>query len=63
MPSDFAPVRSILAGERQNARPFSEVWQLALESVEDRRRGTCSETRKAWQDGYERREPKVRTLA
>ena len=36
MPSDFAPVRSILAAEREQGQPFSKAWKVALETVEDR---------------------------
>jgi len=64
MPSDFAPVRSILAREREQGRPFPEAWKVALEAVEDReRRQVLRATRKAWRDGYERRESKIRALA
>jgi hypothetical protein len=64
MPSDFAPVRSILARERKLGRPFSEAWSVALEAVEDReRRQVLRDTRQAWQDGYERRESKMPALA
>lgn len=38
MPSDFAPIRSILAAEREQGRPFSKAWKVALEAVEDRER-------------------------
>ena len=61
MPSDFAPVRSILAAEREQGRPFAEAWPAALEAVEDRYdRQVLRDTRQAWQDGYERRESKMR---
>jgi hypothetical protein len=64
MPSDFAPVRSILAAERERGRPFSEAWKVALGAVEDReRRQVLRDIRQAWQDGYERRESKMRALA
>jgi hypothetical protein len=64
MPSDFAPVRSILAREREHGQPFSVAWKVALEAVEDReRRQVLRDTRQAWQDGYERRESKMRALA
>lgn len=63
MASDFAPVRSILARERQQGRPFAEAWKVALKSVEDRQaREVLRATRQAWQDGYERRESKMRAL-
>ncbi len=63
MPSDFAPVRSILAREREQGRPFSEAWKVALEAVEDReRRQVLRDTRQAWQDGYERRESNMKAL-
>jgi len=32
MPSDFAPVRGILARERQEGRPLPEAWKVALEA-------------------------------
>jgi hypothetical protein len=64
MPSDFAPVRSILAVEREQGRSFAQAWKVALEAVEDReRRQVLRDTRQAWQDGYERRESKMRALA
>jgi len=64
MPSDFAPVRSILAAEREQGQPFSKAWKVALAAVEDREaRNVLRETQKAWQDGYERRESKMRALA
>jgi hypothetical protein len=64
MPSDFAPVRSILAREREQGQPFSKAWKLALEAVEDRyARQVLHDTRQAWRDGYERRESKMRALA
>jgi hypothetical protein len=64
MPSDFAPVRSILAREREPGQPFATAWKVALEAVEDReRRQVLRDTRQAWQDGYERRESKMRALA
>jgi hypothetical protein len=63
MPSDFAPVRSILAAEREQGRPFSVAWKRALETVEDREaRKVLRSTRQAWRDGYERRESKMRAL-
>ncbi len=63
MPSDFAPVRSILAAEREQGRPFLEAWKVALEAVEDReRRQVLRDTRQAWQDGYERRQSKIAEL-
>ena len=63
MPSDFAPVRSILAREREQGQPFSKAWKVALEAVEDReRRQVLRETRQAWQDGYERRQSKMPAL-
>ena len=56
MPSDFAPVRSILAAERERGRPFSEAWKLALDSVEDRyARQVLRETRHVWRDAYNRK--------
>jgi hypothetical protein len=64
MPSDFAPVRSILAREREQERPFPEAWKVALAGIEDReRRQVLRDTRQAWQDGYERRESKMKALA
>ncbi len=64
MPTDFAPVRSFLAREREQGQPFSKAWKLALEAVEDRdRRQVLRDTRQAWQDGYERRESTMRALA
>ncbi len=64
MPSDFAPIRSILARERDQGQPFSVAWKVALEAVEDReRRQVLRDTRQAWQDGYERRGSKMSTLA
>jgi hypothetical protein len=64
MPSDFAPVRSVLAAEREHGQPFSEAWKVALETVEDReRREVLSDTRQAWQGGYDRRESKMPALA
>ncbi len=64
MPSEFAPVRSILAREREQGQPFTVAWRVALASVEDpEARNVLRETRKAWQDGYERRESKMRALA
>ncbi len=64
MPSDFAPVRNILAREREQGRPFSEAWKVALEAVEDReRRQVLHASRQAWRDGYERRESKLKALA
>jgi hypothetical protein len=63
MPSDFAPVRSILGAERERGQPFAKAWKVALEAVEDReRRQVLRDTRQAWQDGYERRESKMRAL-
>ena len=63
MPSDFAPVRSILAREREQGQPFSKAWKVALEAVEDREaRAVLRETRNAWRDGYERRESKLKAL-
>jgi hypothetical protein len=64
MPSDFAPVRSILAREREQGRPFPEASKVALAGIEDReRRQALRDTRQAWQDGYERRESKMKALA
>jgi hypothetical protein len=64
MPSDFAPIRSILAAEREQGQPFSKAWKVALQTIEDReRRQVLRDTRQAWQDGYERRGPKMPTLA
>jgi hypothetical protein len=64
MPSDFAPVRSILARERELGQPFSVAWKVALEAVKDReRREVLRSTRQAWRDGYERRESKMKALA
>ncbi len=64
MPSDFAPVRMILALERERGRPFSEEWEGALAAVENREaRAVLRDTRQAWQDGYERRQSKMRALA
>ncbi len=64
MPSDFAPIRSILAREREAGQPLSEAWELALETVDDREsRQVLRDTRHAWQDGYERRESKMKALA
>jgi hypothetical protein len=64
MPSDFAPVRSILAAEREQGQPFSKAWKVALEAVEDRYdRQVLRSTQKAWRDGYERRESKLKALA
>jgi hypothetical protein len=64
MPSDFAPVRSILAREREQGQPFSVAWRIALATIEDReRRQVLRDTRQAWQDGYERRESKLKALA
>jgi hypothetical protein len=34
--SDFAPVRTILAREREQGRSFAEAWELALQGVEDK---------------------------
>jgi hypothetical protein len=63
MRSDFAPVRSILAAERDQGRPFAHAWKVALEAVEDREaRQALRDTREAWQDGYERRESKTPAL-
>ena len=64
MPSDFVPVRSILAREREQGRPFAEAWPAALEAVEDRYdRQVLRDTQQAWRDGYERRESKMKALA
>ena len=64
MPSDFAPVRSILAREREQGRPFAKAWKVALEAVEDRQaRQVLRDTRQAWRDGYERGESKMPALA
>jgi hypothetical protein len=64
MPSDFAPVRSILARAHEQGQPFSEACTVALESVEDRQaREILKSTRQAWHDGYERRESKMKALA
>jgi len=64
MPSDFAPVRSIVAREREQGPSFPEAWKVALEAVEDReRRQVLHATRQAWRDGYERRESKITELA
>ena len=67
MPSDFAPVRSILAREREQGQPcpaFRGRGKVAQEAVEDReRRQVLRMARQAWQDGYERRESKMRALA
>ncbi len=64
MPSDFAPVRSILAREREQGQPFSKAWKVALEAVEDRYdRQVLRDTRTHWQAGYERRESKMKALA
>jgi hypothetical protein len=35
MPSDFAPVRSSLAREREQGRSFAQAWKVTLETVED----------------------------
>ena len=52
-----------LAREREQGQPFSQAWKVALEAVEDReRRQVLRDTRQAWQDGYERRESKMRAL-
>ncbi len=59
MPSDFAPVRKALAREREQGRSFAQAWK-----VDDReRRQVLRDTRQAWQDGYERRESKLKALA
>ena len=64
MPSDFAPFRGILAAERERGRSFQAAWKVALEAVEDReRRQVLTDTRQASQDGYERRESKMKALA
>jgi hypothetical protein len=64
MPSDFAPVRTILAAEREQGRPFSAAWKVALEAVEDRERWqVLRDTRQAWRDGYDRRESKLKALS
>ena len=75
MPSDFTPVRSILARERGQGRPFGEAWEMALEALPAIKGGTAQAlerrqarealraTRQAWQDGYERRESKMPALA
>jgi hypothetical protein len=56
MPSDFAPVRSILAAEREQGQPFSKARKVALQAVEDREgRQVLRDTPQASQDGYERR--------
>jgi hypothetical protein len=50
MPSDFAPVRSILAREREQGQPFAEAWRVALETVEYREaREVLRATQRAWQ--------------
>lgn len=56
MPSDSAPVRSILAAEREQGRPFSDAGTVALETIEDRQApDVLGSTRQAWRDGHERR--------
>ena len=63
MPSDVAPVRSILAAGREQGQPVSKAWTVALGAVDDReRRQVLRDTRQAWQDGYERRESKPPAL-
>ncbi len=50
--------------ERELGRPFSEAWEMALETVEDRYdRQVLHDTRTHWQDGCERRQSKMRALA
>jgi hypothetical protein len=64
MPSDFAPVRMILALERKRGVPFPEAWEGALAAVKDREaRQVLRETRSHWRDGFERRESKISELA
>ena len=63
MPSDFAPVRSILAAEREQGQPFAKALKVALEAVEDRyNRQVLRDARRQWQDGYEQRESRMRAL-
>jgi len=64
VPTGFEPVSEVLLSQREQGRPFSKAWKVALEAVEDREgRQVLRSTRQAWQDGYERRESKMRALA
>ncbi len=64
MPSDFAPVSSILAAEREQGQPVLEgVEGRAGGRRGPRRRQVLRDTRQAWQDGYERRESRIAELA
>jgi hypothetical protein len=51
--SDFAPVRSILAAEREQGQPFAKAWKVALETFEDNQaQDVLLGTRAAWESAY-----------
>ena len=59
----FAPVRELMAREREQGRSFAQAWELALASMPNAEaRAILESTREVCRDAYEGRPAKVAAL-